>query len=44
MCDVVLKILMDMSEIFDVEAATIYTVRYRIKKKTGDKNAFNFLR
>ena len=33
----------DMSKIFIVEPATILSVRYRIKKKFGDKNTFKFL-
>jgi len=33
----------DMCAIFNVEPTTIRTVRYRIKKKFGDKNTFKFL-
>jgi len=33
----------DMSDIFDVEPTTVRTVRYRIKKKFGNKNTFKFL-
>ena len=33
----------DMSLLFNVEASSIRTVRYRIRKKFGDKNSFKFL-
>ncbi len=33
----------DMSLLFNVEPASIRTVRYRIKKKFGEKNTFKFL-
>jgi ribosomal protein L23 len=33
----------NMSLLFNVEPASIRTVRYRIKKKFGKKNTFNFL-
>ena len=33
----------DMSLLFNVEPASIRTVRYRIKKKFGNKNTFKFL-
>jgi hypothetical protein len=33
----------DMSLLFNVEPGSIRTVRYRIKKKFGEKNTFKFL-
>jgi len=33
----------DMSLLFNVEPASIYTVRYRIKKKFGDGGGVRFL-
>ncbi|MCL2683076.1 MAG: hypothetical protein FWE63_06305 [Bacteroidales bacterium] len=33
----------DISYLFNVEPASIRSVRYRIKKKFGDKNTFKFL-
>jgi hypothetical protein len=33
----------DMSLLFNVEPASIRSVRYRIKKKFGEKNTFKFL-
>jgi len=33
----------EMGAIFNVEPTTIHTVRYRIKKKFGNKNTFKFL-
>jgi len=33
----------DMSLLFNVEPASIYTVRYRIKKKFGGGSGFRFL-
>jgi len=33
----------DMSILFNVELASINTVRYRIKKKFREKNTFKFL-
>jgi tetratricopeptide (TPR) repeat protein len=33
----------DMSLLFNIEATSIYIIRYRIKRKFGDKNSFTFL-
>jgi hypothetical protein len=33
----------DMSTLFNVEPASIRSVRYHIKKKFGEKNTFKFL-
>jgi len=33
----------DMSRLFNVEPASVRSVRYRIKKKLGEKNTFKFL-
>jgi hypothetical protein len=33
----------DMSTLFNVEPASIRSVRYHIKKKLGEKNTFKFL-
>jgi ATP-dependent 26S proteasome regulatory subunit len=43
MCFIINMDVRDMGLLFNVEPSSIYTVRYRIKKKFGEKNIFKFL-